>query len=526
MAETESNDPTDSRLYWFFVNTGRGIAEFWQRHRMLAFGIALVLVLLAVVFRALLHPYVLELRKLSFVLILIIPLLGLVWFVLRRRSLKLRVAGVAVVIVLIAALAHWEILGYNYIRLYSRYATLPIAELEQLPETSFERIQPLNSVYSLAHEIMTETEAPLSPDFVRVGDEYRWSLAIEPAYPISRMFSGVKELFNVPGTTPSSSFGRENREAVRFDVGETLLFSRNSRRATIRNFGPSRFWGYEPANVSYVTDDNGKWVQLVSLIRWRGLLFPHPEFGGVQMIRQSEGGIVATLRRWFLGVGEWIRPEEIARHEFLVGQNIVAYQVSRFIANSFRFQGGFLAPLPGYHKGDVRIPDLPIDMNNQPFTAHFEMQPLGGRNALYHYFALEPFDPDKQGLNTSVFVPADGSMPVYVYRHHERSGSLTGVSAISAKVMESRKNYDWSRNRPVEHRPYVKEIQGKRRFFWLTTVVTFKEGTDRDRFIAGTVPDVVLTDAAYNTPVWVDPLAREGWDQDLEETLARLWANP
>ena len=66
-------------------------------------------------------------------------------------------------------------------------------------------------------------------------------------------------------------------------------------------------------------------------------------------------------------------------------------------------------------------------------------------------------------------------------------------------------------------------IRGQRRFFWLTTVVTFKEAEGGSRFIAGSIPDVVLTDAEYNTPVWVNPREPDGWVSQVEGELARVW---
>jgi hypothetical protein len=289
--------------------------------------------------------------------------------------------------------------------------------------------------------------------------------------------------------------------------------------------GPWRYLNYDPADVSYVPDDDGHWVQIVSLIRWSGLFFPQPEFGGVQLIRQHEGGVGSFLWKMLFGTGEWIPPDEIAKHPFLVGQHVLPYAVSRYMAGSFRFQNGFLAPFPGFHEGDIRIPDMPEDVNDQPFTVSFRM-PGAADSKLYHYFALEPFDPQKQGLNTSLFIPADGSGPVFAYHHYEYGGALTGVSAIATKVMESHKQYDWNRNRPVEHRPFIRDIDGTVRFFWLTTVVTTKETEGVRHFIAGSVPEVIITDAAYNVPVWVDPLHPDGWVSELRKALGTTWAKP
>jgi hypothetical protein len=262
---------------------------------------------------------------------------------------------------------------------------------------------------------------------------------------------------------------------------------------------------------------------MVSLVRWKGFFLPRPVFGGVVIIPQGDGagGVMNSL---LTGAGKWIRPEEIPNHEFLLNQNVIPETVSRFTAESYRFSQGFLSPMPGYHRGDIRIPDLPGDFNDQPFTGYFE---IGEKASLYHYFALEPFQENKQGLNTSLLIPADGEGITYVFRHYDQEQSLTGVSAIVSKVMESRKNYDWSRNSAAEQRPFIRDVGGKRRFFWLTSVVTHKDGGEPDsgNFIVGAAPDITLTDAAYKTVVWVDSKKPEEWEKQLEDELSSVWAD-
>jgi hypothetical protein len=228
--------------------------------------------------------------------------------------------------------------------------------------------------------------------------------------------------------------------------------------------------------------------------------------------------IVSDAKRMLFGSGEWISPEEIKNHKYLKGQNICPYRVSRYIADSFRFQEGFWGPMPGIHRGDVRIPDMESDVNPQPFTVFFHMP---GAPMLYQYFGLEPVDVDKQGNNTSVLVPADGSMPIY-YRPHFKNGEiLLGVSAVSPKVIESKKNYDWERNKPVEHRPVIRDVDGKRRFWWLTTVITLKEQSDGDRrFIAGADPEIALTDAAQNVVAWVPAGRQQTWVSEMQKSIA------
>ena len=72
--------------------------------------------------------------------------------------------------------------------------------------------------------------------------------------------------------------------------GEELLFGSNSQHRGHPELRAWRYLNYDPVDVSYVPDDDGQWVQIVSLIRWSGLFFPQPEFGGVQLIRQHERG--------------------------------------------------------------------------------------------------------------------------------------------------------------------------------------------------------------------------------------------
>lgn len=522
--EEKPKEKEHGGLYWFCYHTAAKVRDLARRNRGRLISTALVILALLFLFRAFIQPLFLAGRKYLFLAVIFIALAWLLRWVWRQESAGARALCGLLTVLLCGAIIVWGRDVHRYLALYLRYSTISIVELEELPVTDHERIQPLNSIFSLAHEVMTESETPMLPDFVRVGDDYRWTIAIEPSYLMPRFFGTVHEIFNLPGTAPSPDFSKTNRIPVHFETGEKLLLSHNSSIATIRTFGLWRYLNYEPSDVAYVKNDEGEWVQVVSLIRWRGFMFPRPEFGGVQVIRQQAGGFLPFIKLLLFGAGEWIPAAKIAEHPYLLGQNILPYQVSRYIGNSFRFQGGFYAPLPGYHRGDVRIPNLPEDINDQPFAAYFKL-PGQEKGKLYHYCALEPYDPQKQGLNTSVFIPADGEPKVFVYKHFARSGSLTGVSAVAAKVMESRKMYDWVQNHPVEHRPFIKNIDGKIRFFWLTTVVTFKEREDKRRFIAGSIPDVVLTDATFKTSIWVDPLDPASWLGQLKRELEPVWAS-
>ena len=507
-------------LYWFCFHATQKLRLFFHTHKR-KFVISTVLVLLLTIqCRAWIQFLFLDIRRMIFPILLFAALL---WFIRRefQRPGRRAKAAVAIGAVTVLLLGFFGPSLYHYLWLYNRYQTLDLHELTELPLTDHERIQAATSMWALAHDAVSENESPAEPDFVRAGAEDHWTLAIEPAYPLGRIFRGIQEIFDIDGRVAAPSFG-EHRIPVHFEVGEHLMFSRNAHTATVRTFGFWRYFNYEPAETIFFPDDHGEWVEVVSLIRWRGFFFPRPEFGGVQLFRQEKHSFLSYLKLVFLGAGEWIPPEDIAKYPFLKGQNLLSKRVSEPMADSLRFQGGLFSPLPGYHDGDIRVPELGRDVNPQPFIGYFRDR-KSNAGLLYHYFALEPFDVEKQGLNTSLFVPADGGGRVSIFHHFKNGQALSGVSSIATKIMESRKSYDWERNRPVEHRPFIKEIEGKTRFFWLTTVVTSRLGLEEGKFIAGSLPELVITDAETKTPVWVEAKDPGTWVEKLKSELRTSW---
>jgi hypothetical protein len=396
---------------------------------------------------------------------------------------------------------------------------LQIVELDKLPLTVAERVQPLDSIYVQASEKINETESVTVPDLVLEDGRQKWVMEIFPTYLGQKLLKGkVKELFVISATSASPDFS--GRREVSFGTGEHLLFSRNVRTNAIKALNPLRYFNHFPTNAKVIPDGNGNWVQLVSLARYRGLFFPHIEFAGVHIIRQTEEedtSLLATLKRITLGVGEFIPRNEVGRYDYLKGQNLIPYLSSRKAAESFKFQKGFLSPIRTYHEGDIRIPKMEGNNNEMPYVLLFDG--VGGKKGLYHYFGLEPFDDKKHGLSLSLFIPGDGTdRNVYIYDHSSKKESLTGASAIATKVMESKKNYDWSKNQPVENRPYIKDVAGERRFFWLTTVATVND----EGGLAGSIPEIVVTDAATNFPTWVDSKNPQGWLERIEEQMKYL----
>lgn len=508
-----------SKLYWLARNIGGALKRFAFRHKLKFFLTLVILLTLAYVFRAWLHPALISVR-LYFAPVFLALLGAIAGSAVWAKKKYLAGATLMVLSLAFGILTFSPFSGVrHYLALYFHYKSHPHSDLEQLPLTRYERIHPRNAVQTLAREGISDVQEVSAPEFVRDGDDYVWSMAIEPAFTVRKLTGKVEEVMRVPADKVALNFSGENRFEVEFFSGEEMLAARNTRTAVINGLNPWKFLNYEPVQVRYVRNDEGEWVQMVSLVRWKGFFLPRPVFGGVVIIGQG-AGVGKVFQSMAVGAGEWIPPGKIAKHEYLLNQNVLPEKVSRFTAESYRFSQGFLSPMPGYHRGDIRIPDLPGDFNDQPFTGYFD---TGESAKLYHYFALEPFQDDKQGLNTSLLVPADGQGETLVYRHYEKEQVLTGVSAIVSKVMESRKNYDWTRNSAAEQRPFIRDIAGKRRFFWLTTVVTHKDEDKGGDFIVGAAPDITLTDAEYKTVVWVDSRKPEEWESQLQEELQSVW---
>lgn len=513
-------------LKWAFIHLGRWASSFVMRH----WFIALLLVFTALLFREEFQPAVIWFRRFVAPVALSVGILVLFWFISRKSHWFKRTFSFFVSVMLVAGF----VITYEYISLWVRYQSFHVEELDKLPQTGNERMHPLMSVNGLAQGVMGDSRNPSLPDFVWVkeGDKivYKWTMGVEPKFVWHKIFGSVEEVTSVPATDPVLRFTPESRVPVHFAIGENLWLSSRAHTAVVRSFNPIKFFSYEPSDVKYLKDESGKFIEVISLIRWEGFLFPYPEFGGVIVIRQQPEFEVLDLASWgrlftrvAFGAGEWIKPEKIQEFPYLRGQNILPQQVARYVGESLRFMNGIVAPFPGYHQGDVRIPDTG-NINKQPYAVYFEAT-KGLPGMIYDYFSLEPYLEGKHGLTVSVLIPADGTKRVFVYKHDERNESLMGVSLVPALVRNSKMEYKWGDSIPIEERPYIRYVGGQRHFLWLTTIVTnvdepgrFKDdpkkitGSEvKNYFITGSVPKVALVDTGTQEVYWVDPKDQDGW---------------
>jgi hypothetical protein len=515
------------------------LKNFWKRgtkQKVILIFLTIVLAFAIFIMRDSIQPGLLWMRKYLFI--------GIVFFIILFIGLQLvRAAGswrkmIWTVLSLSLVGGLWYLLFpmgiYKYMETYAVFKNIKLEEINTLPLTRNERIQPWNNIVTMAHESISETDDISAPQLVRIDGENRWTMAIQPAekYFYQRARDNTEELFSVPSTKPLPVFAEENRVQEVFSIGESLAWSRNTYNAVVQKFSFFDLFCLEPDEVFYMKNDNGKWVQVVNLIRWKGIFFPYPTFGGVMVIEAGEHGTQEYIERLLWGKGKYICPHDMKNYRYLQGQNILSLNVSRIEAESLKFLGGFTDPLPWNMKTAVKIPDMPDDQNEQPFVTDFDFSDVDKEayNGLYHWFGLEPIGEQRTGLTFSVMIPSDGTSKVYYYNHGKRKQGYAGVSAMPAKVIESKKEYDWTNNRPVEFRPYIKDILGKRRLFMLGTVVAkrrqeTKTGDDISEVKGdgAATPDLALIDVQYKDVIWIDTKRPSTWDEAIMNQMSESW---
>lgn len=507
------------------------IKRYWQRgkkqKRILIFGGLLFLILLFIL-RDDYQPALLFVRKYIF-LILLSGLITVFLFSRFRRSPSTGkrigyLAGIAGWFVLLWFVG-WNLQLYQFMQSYNVYSDLNKIEIDELPLTQNERIQPFNNIVTMAYESIGETQEVSLPQLVRVDGKNQWTMAVQPAkeYIWQRINDNTEELFNVDSTTPFPRFSEDNRVNITFSIGESLAWSRNTYNAVVQRFGFFKLFTYEPSDVFYMKNDDGRWVQVVSLIKWKGFFFPYPSYGGVMVIEPGAHDFGDYLERILIGKGTYIAPEDTENYPYLRRQNILAEKISRIQAQSLQFLGGFTDPLPWNKQTAVKIPDLAEDQNQQPFVTDFNFvgMNIGAYDGLYHWFGLEPIGDERTSLSFSVMIPADGTDQLFYYNHAAKKEGMAGVSAMPLKVIESRKEYDWSVNKPVEFRPFVKYIGGRKRLFVLTTVAASR--ADSKKFDGAATPDLALIDTQYRDVVWIDAKHPSTWGDAILEQLGETW---
>lgn len=512
--QSETEDDKHSKLYWIQKNLRKKFSNWAKANKLKASLVVLTLIVLAFYLRAYYQPLALGFRKYFGLIILLLLIIWIVRRILKKKKKIIRILGNLILIGFIVLGYLYGPPIYRYIGLYYHYQTINKQEISDLPLTEQERIHPLNSIRTRLNQdgLPELSEATLPHIIIRKNGRLDFSMCVGPntEYLVQRLTKNMTEVVSVPASAYNPDFSSlDNRTDVKFDVGENLALSSNAYTAAIKKLGFFQFFNYEPDEVKFIERNENDWVQVITLIKWTGFLIPRPVFGGVIVVEQIENNSFGNfISRASFGKGTFIAPEEITKYDYLREQNLLSDKIARFTAESFRFQDGFFAPMPGYHKNDIRIPLMPTDQNQQPFVAYFNFKDIltNKNGGLYHYFGLEPYQEDKKTLSTSIFLPSTGYEDVVYFYNHSKKGSkhygYIGSSSVADKVIDSKKNYDWKSVHPAETRPYIKMIDGQRDLFWLSTIVTRVDEEGKGSF-AGTNPELTITSAASGDVYWI-----------------------
>lgn len=507
------------------------IKNYWnkgKKQKAITIWWAFIMLIILFVLRDDYQPALLFFRKFIFIILLsaIVLFFGLRKF--RKTPSSVKRMGILALLAIFFGILYmvgWHFKMYDYMKTYNVFNNLNRIEINELPLTQNERIQPLRNIFSMANESVGETKDVSLPHLVRVDGENKWTMAIQPTekYVWQGISDNTEEVFAVSSTTPFPRFSNENRIPVTFSIGESLKFSRNTYNAVVQRFNFFQLFSLEPSDTFYMKNDSGQWVEVVSLIKWEGFLFPYPTFGGVMLIDNGAHNFNDYIERVLIGKGTYISPENINNHPFLTKQNTLAEKVSQLQAESLKFLGGFSDPLPWNMETAVKIPKLSDDQNQQPYVTDFDFSDTDSDaySGLYHWFGLEPVGEERTSLTYSVFIPADGTEKLYYYDHAAKKQGYAGVSAMPLKVIESRKEFDWSVNKPVEFRPYIKHIAGRKRMFFLGTISAIRDNSKN--FDGSATPDLALIDSEYRDVIWVDVKHLSQWDKMVYEQLNEAW---
>ena len=162
------------------------IKRYWQRglkQKIMVIGVGIVVLLSLFILRDDYQPLLLFLRKYIFVVLLNLTVF---FFGIRqfRRSpsagRRLGILGLLVTFFGLLYTVGWHLMLYDYMKTYNVFKSLNKVEVNTLPLTQNERIQPLRNVFSMANESVGETKDVSIPRLVRIDSINRWTMAIQP----------------------------------------------------------------------------------------------------------------------------------------------------------------------------------------------------------------------------------------------------------------------------------------------------------------------------------------------------------
>lgn len=479
-------------VYYLFRNLGRMIWGNKIARTAVTAGpfVALVVIWLA---RALCNPYLVAVRRQSPAIVtalISLAVVALAQSFVKAAGPRWFVTGLVAAFWIAVATSPYGL--FHNLSLYGCWRAMEKHELRRLPVTHHERIYPLSMVSRIVEDRLTQSHFTVSPFEMQMdkGQLY-WVAQKTPAGMINTMaLENVTGLVQVAASSVAVDI---QHHKVEFEYGRDLFFIRDLGHYVLpRQLGFLDIFDKEldREDLAFRVDDQGRWVMVMAVIDWDGIFpFCIPTFGGVFICPQKGHGDV-----------RWVKPAEMATIPYLRGQNLVPETLTKYYAESWKFNQG----LSGYlrNQGVTKITSIPEDTAQQPFAVYFK--DVNGQDGLYQFFALEP-DGKSAGLSKMLLFDPQGykETPVAYYYDFEAKGEeLVGPARIAETIKASDIHVDWKQAGTgtfviAESRPLIKDRGGKREFHWFNSVVTHQQGSGQ--------PRVVLADPRSLRVDWLEP---------------------
>ncbi len=392
----------------------------------------LLTLLIFYVFRPWIHPFVMSLYKNPLLVILIITVgVFIITFLSQLKRTSLIVGLVIVVLLVLLALS--PLIVQLHIVSQTDYAII-----DTLHDSSSARVVPLAVANRYGIDSLQKSRETLGQfRVISVENTQYWAAARIPNTPLLYFLQKVEGLMLVNAQSISKQTQLVDQ---RFKVSEGIgIFDDiywNLHKKKYFVDVAEIFYAYDPKNDSYYI--------VAPYIEYE-FSFPVmiPKFGGIFLV-DSNGQIRDILST------------EVSNYSFLQDSRLYPEKLARLTVESYAYHKGLFNAW-FLHEDQVEVAEVAASANDQPFL-------MNTKNGLKWVVAAEPYG-QSRGVFKLFFVDAQtGKVELFEL---DPGDTLIGPVRVVSFVRSQFPTIDWSVNRVIEPRPFVKNNT----LFWLLSVV-------------------------------------------------------
>lgn len=362
---------------------------------------------------------------------------------------------------------------FDYLNSRSALNNLVIKELEYLPKTSKERIYPLETIVKIARDKINSSSYTVEHFEIvynKENDDLYFNGEKSPIGNINKL-TNVTGLVSINATKDQIDM---KELEIEFNYGRKLKWFNSLDYILPKMLSlPDFFDKTIDNNVRLIQTKDG-WVQVVGVTNWEGIFTVYPQFAGVFVIRQKSpdyNHVTFLNTDLFVPIDNpeivFLTPEEIAKTDYLKGQNLVPEEITKFYANIWSYKNGLWNLFVG--KKDLT---KPIETMNVVYFEDVKTKEET-KKGIFQFYPLEPLG-ENSSLSDILLFDTSGiakEIVVYNYNSNKNKVNILGPSRIMKTIKDSDKHIDWGNFTIVETRPFIKDINGERKFFYFNTVI-------------------------------------------------------